>query len=99
MLTKENMTKKKVRKLLRMLERWTRNEIIARHGSFQTDYEKKMCTECAVKEMEYRDKIRKYVHGDSNLIELGIKWGILKETVGGHHKTTKKEKRRFKERN
>lgn len=62
------------KKLYRLLEQWTRAEIMARHGEFDNlgweDY--------AIAEVQLRDKIRQHLYGASNLVELGMQWGILK---------------------
>lgn len=68
--------KKKYLKLKKMLERWTRAEIIARHGKFDNlefgDY-------YTIK-LEIEDKLRKKLFGTDDLVELGIKWKLLKES-------------------
>jgi len=88
MITKKNINKKQAKHILKLLKRWTRCEIMARHGRFDNlgyiDY--------ALKEVEYRDKIRKYLYGDSNLAELGIKWKMLKKTIKGRLIPRKKRK-------
>ena len=69
------MTEKKTKKLRKLLKRWTRAEIMARQGDLAglefIDY--------ALLEVEFRDKIRKLLYGESNLVELGLKWGMLKK--------------------
>jgi len=69
------MTIKKRKRLLRLLKHWTRAEIIARHGRFDNlgfaDYHHIM--------IDKENEIREMLYGSSNLHQLGIKWGILKE--------------------
>ncbi|HEC65798.1 MAG TPA: hypothetical protein ENI23_10910 [bacterium] len=59
----------------KLLRQWTRAEIMARLGRFDNlefaDY--------FVKKIEIEDKLRKFMFGTSNLVELGIKWGLIKE--------------------
>jgi len=67
------MKKAERKQLYKLLKQWTRAEIMARHGickgmSFG-DYFKIS--------LEKVDKIRKLLYGSSDLIELGIKWGIM----------------------
>ena len=70
------MTKKEKNKRLRKLIRhWTRAEIIARHGHFDNlefiDY--------ALISRQKIDKIRTLLYGTSDLVELGLKWKLLKK--------------------
>jgi hypothetical protein len=86
MIEEDDITKKQAKKLLRLIKRWTRCEIIARHGRFNN-----METgQYAVRELEYRDKIRKYVFGTANFVEIGINIGILKRRGDGKTKIRRK---------
>lgn len=80
------MTKKEAKKLYKLIKRWTRAEIMARIGQFDNlefiDY--------ALKEVEYRDKIRELLYGTSNLVELGEQFGMLGKIK------SKKNKKRFR---
>lgn len=74
------MTKlEKYKKLRILLKRWTRCEIMARHGDFKSlgfvDY--------ALKEVEYRNRIRKLLYGTDDLLELGLQWKMLKPRKKG----------------
>jgi len=77
------MKKKEAKQIYKLLEQWTRAEIIARHGPFDN----LEFGQYAVIKLEKEDEIRKLLYGTNNLIDLGIKWGILKE---------RKKKRRTK---
>lgn len=62
------------KELLKLIEQWTRAEIMARFGRFDSlefgDY--------ARVEIEKRDEIRQLVFGESELIVLAEKWGLVK---------------------
>jgi hypothetical protein len=77
MIMEKQITKKQAQKLVEMLEQWTRCDIIARHKDFgntlgHADYYHD--------KLKLEDKIRTRLFGSCNLVELGHKWGILKET-------------------
>lgn len=75
MITLENVTRKKARKLIKLLERETRCEVMARLGRFDNlefiDY--------ALKQIEYKNKIRRLLFGTDSLVELGELWGMIKK--------------------
>lgn len=62
------------KELLKLIEQWTRAEIIARFGRFDNleflDY--------ARIEIEKRDEIRQLLFGESELIQLAERWGLVK---------------------
>ncbi len=62
------------KKLLNLIEQWTRAEIMARLGRFDNlefvDY--------AQVQVEKRDEIRRLVFGTDNLVELNKRWGLVK---------------------
>lgn len=72
------------KELLKLIEQWTRAEIMARLGRFDNleylDY--------AQIQIEKKDEIRELVFGTSDILVLGARWGILKE------KRNRKKKRR-----
>lgn len=74
MIDSEIITKRQIKRLLRLIEKETRCEIMARIGQFHNlgfiDY--------ALKQIEYKDKIREMLFGSSNLVELGQKWKMIK---------------------
>lgn len=76
MITSENITQAQTKRLLRLIEKETRCEIMARLGPFKhlefIDY--------ALKQIEYKNKIREMLFGSSSLVELGTKWRMLKKT-------------------
>lgn len=66
------MKKAKVRKLRRLVEQWTRAEVMARHCPFsQLEF-----IDYANKEVVLRNKIRKFLFGTSDLVKLGYKWNL-----------------------
>ena len=72
------------KELLRLVEQWTRAEIMARLGRFDNleylDY--------AQIQLDMKDKIRELIFGSSSLVELAERWGLLKS------KRRKMEKRK-----
>jgi hypothetical protein len=75
MITPETITRKQARKLVILLERETRCEIMARFGRFDN----LEFAEYAKRQQEYKDKIRKKLFGTSNILELGERWGMIKK--------------------
>lgn len=75
MLTPKNITKKQAARLLKLIERETRCEIMARFGRFDNlDF-----ADYAAKQIEFKHKIHKLVFGTSNILELGYKWKLIKK--------------------
>lgn len=74
MITPETITRKQAKKLVKLLEREARCEVMARLGRFDNlefaDY--------AIKQIGYKDKIREMLFGTSNIAELAKKWKMLK---------------------
>lgn len=73
------------KELLKLIEQWTRAEVMARFGRFDNlefgDY--------AMIEVEKRDEIRRLIFGTDDMLVLGARWNMLKERQ-------KEEKRRKK---
>lgn len=73
MISPKTITKKEAKRLVKLVERWTRCEVMARMGRFDNlefaDY--------AAKSVEYQDKIREMVFGSSNIAELAGRWGMV----------------------
>ena len=88
MINPKKIKKSQALHILKLLEQITRAEIMARFGRFDNleyaDYFR-------IK-LEKEDELREYLFGTSNLSELGIRWGILKEKLNRR----KKKKRRIK---
>jgi len=62
------------RKLLyKLIEQWTRSEIMARFGPFWPE-----SGDYAMAAIEKIDEIRELVFGTKNLVELGQRWGLIK---------------------
>jgi hypothetical protein len=78
------------KKLLKLIEQWTRAEIMARYGRFDNlefgDY--------ARIQIEKADEIRRLVFGTDNMIALGVRWNMLKERDRRSKKKRKKNERR-----
>ncbi len=90
MITKKNITKSQATKLITLLERETRCEIIARFGRFDN----LEFGEYAIKQIEYKNKIRKALFGTSNLVVLGTRWGLIrKQEKKRKRKTLKRRKK------
>lgn len=62
------------KKLLQLIEQWTRAEIIARFGRFD-NLEFALYAQI---EREKRDEIRQLVFGESEMIKLADRWGLVK---------------------
>jgi len=75
------MTKKRRKRLYKLLKEWTKAEIMARFGKFDNlefaDY--------AEIQRDKADKIRTILYGTDDLVQLGLAWGLLRD---------KREKRR-----
>jgi len=60
--------------LLKLIEQWTRAEVLARFGRFDNlefgDY--------ALVQIEKKDEIRRLVFGTDDMVVLGERWGMLK---------------------
>jgi len=72
-VTKQEALKQR-RKLLKLIEQWTRAEIMSRLGRFDNleyaNYYRTM--------LDKRDEIRELVFGESQLITLAERWGLVK---------------------
>lgn len=84
MITPNKITKKQAIHILKLLKRRTRAEIMARLApatSYEyTNYYGTMC--------RIDDRLRKYAFGSSNLANLGLKWGLLKQNKKKKRKKT-----------
>ena len=84
MITPNKIKKSEAKHILKLLERWTRAEVIARLGRFDNlefaDY--------ALMKIELEDELRLFLYGTSDLVELGNKFDLLKR------KRKKKKKKR-----
>ena len=73
-ITPETITKKQAKKLVKLLEREARCEVMARLGRFDNlEY-----ADYAMKQIEYKNKIRKMLFGTSEIIQLAKMWGMAK---------------------
>ena len=97
-ITSKNITPKDIKKILNMIRRGTRAEAIARHGAFgERSVEPGNYYGCF---LEQRDMLREYIYGTSDLVQLGVRWGILKsdedlakERAQANKKKKKKKKK------
>jgi hypothetical protein len=84
--------KKQAVKIFKLLEEWTRAEIMARHGFARNlDF-----GDFYMEKLEIENQIRELIYGTSNLIRLGEEWGLLKPPMPDHVRK-KKLKKRMKE--
>jgi len=70
----KRLTAKRSKRLLKLLEQWTRAEIMARFGPFQSLEYAEYFTIKTYKE----NAIRRLLFGNDNISELGVEWGLLK---------------------
>lgn len=69
------MEEAKIKQLLKLIEQWTRAEILARHAPLiGLDF-----TNYAEAQIEKENEIRRLVFETDDLIKLGLKWGLLKD--------------------
>ena len=77
MVDPDTIRKKQAKKLLKLLEQWTRAEIVARFGQFDNlefaDY--------YIIKIEKADEIRRFLYDTDNLVELGERWGLLRKGI------------------
>jgi len=77
MISPDTIKKKQAKKLLKLLEQWTRAEIVARFGQFDNlefaDY--------YIIKIEKADEIRRFLYDTDNLVELGERWGLLRKGI------------------
>lgn len=63
------------KELIKLIEEWTRAEVLARFGRFDNlEY-----LDHARIEVEKRDEIRRLVFDTGDLIVLGVRWEMLKQ--------------------
>lgn len=62
------------KELIKIIEQWTRAEIIARFGRF----ENLVYLNAVQTQIEKKDEIRELVFGTSDILILGDRWGIIK---------------------
>jgi len=72
MITQDTITQRQAKKLVRLVERETRCEIMARLGDLVTEID------YAGQQLEVRDQMRELLFGTSDILELGLKWKLLK---------------------
>ena len=84
MITPENITRAQAKQLIRLIDEWTRAEVMSRMGSFES----KVWMQAAQTKIEKEDEIRKMVLGTSDISVLAVRWKI--------HTTPKIKKRKKK---
>lgn len=86
MIRPETITRKQARQLVKLLEQWTRAEIMARCAPLgwpdAGDYH--------FQKLEIENKIRRGLFGTDDLFSLGQKWCMLKDKK--HKKSEKKSR-------
>lgn len=87
-MTKTEALKQR-KELLKLVEQWTRAEVMARFGRFDN----LEFAQHAVWQIEKADEIRRLVFGTDDLVVLGARWGILEERKK-EEKRRKKKKRK-----
>jgi hypothetical protein len=85
MITPENITRKQAKKLVKLLKREAQCAVMVKLGRFDN----LEFAEYAVKQIEYKNKIRELLFGTSNIIELAEAWDMCKNV-------RQKQKRRRK---
>ncbi|KON32544.1 hypothetical protein AC477_02850 [miscellaneous Crenarchaeota group-1 archaeon SG8-32-1] len=74
MIKPETITKKQAKRLVELLEREARCEVMARLGRFDNlEY-----ADYAMKQIEFKNRIRKMLFGTSEIIQLAEMWGMAK---------------------
>jgi len=71
----------KIKEIYSLIEQWTRAEILARHAPF-SNFEAANYFEIKIQK---ENELRKLLFGTDDLVELGLKWELLKD------RTTQKE--------
>jgi len=74
MIKPEDITRKQAKRLVKLLERKNRCEIMARYGEWGQSLE---YMDYALKQAEFEKKILTLLYGTDNLVELGVKWKML----------------------
>ncbi len=91
MITSKNITKKQIKKLLKLLKRYTKSSAIARHGPIDD----LSFAEAKVEAIKTLDEIRELLYDTSNLVKLGMRWGLFyeREDQKQAHKIKKNKKK------
>jgi len=90
LISPKNITKAEAKRILDLINQWTRCEIIARLGKFNN----LGFGEYAKMKIEKADELRKLIYGTSNLVKLGERWGLLKRKEVKETPRRKKVKRK-----
>lgn len=77
------MKKTDRKKLYKLLEEWTRAEILARHMPYNGTLEYADYFKIS---LEKEDEIRTLLYGSSSLVQLGLDWNLLKEPTNREKK-------------
>lgn len=75
MISPSNIKKSQAKHILKLLEKMTRAEVLARIGRFDN----LEFISYAILKVEIEKELLEYVFGTSSLVELGYHWGILKK--------------------
>ena len=89
MITPENISRRQAKKLVRLIEQWTRADVMSRMGRFDNlefaDY--------AQIKLEKEDKIRELLFDESEIAVLAERWGMIKKQDRKRILGKKKKKR------
>ena len=90
MITPENISRRQAKKLVKLIEQWTRADVMSRMGRFDNlefaDY--------AQIKLEKEDKIRELLFDESEIAILAERWGMIKKQDRKRILEKKKKKRR-----
>ena len=90
MITPENISRRQAKKLVKLIEQWTRADVMSRMGRFDNlefaDY--------AQIKLEKEDKIRELLFDESEIAVLAERWGMIKKRDRKRISEKKKKKRR-----
>jgi len=87
------MEEEKIKQLLKLIEQWTRAEIMARHGHIQLvqEGEDGRLVGFSHIHLKKEDEIRELLYGSSNLQKLGEKWNLFKDAEAQIKTQTKED--------
>ena len=89
MINRKTITKKEAKQILKLLNQWTRAEIMARFGHFES---LEFAEYYRIK-LDKADEIRRLVFGTDSLLKLGYKWKLIKRSGKIKHGSVKKNKK------
>jgi len=97
MITPKNITKKQAKKILSLVESITRCDILARYGHVVGGLE---FIDWKFRKRAAEEKLREYIFGYKNEVELGVFWRILEnnpDDIRYARRMRKKRKKKIEE--